>query len=473
MATDGRFVANHSKTLALVAVGSTLEFYEFQVFGMFTVVIGHLFFAPDMPGWVRSFATFSLLAFAFFFRPVSGALVGHFGDRHGRKKSFALTLLLMAAPTLLIGCLPTYAQIGLAAPLLLMLLRILQGMAGAGEMAGAAVFVTEYLPAKRVGLASGVLYGAIHGGYILAAAISTLVIVLLTPAELMSFGWRIPFILGGLMGFIAVWLRRSLRETPLFAHLAEIRTPAHAKPVRAVLRNFRGQVVLVAGLAGYVGVVVSTAFLYVPTWLQSDQHVSQSVIFKIITAAFLVMSVAAPAWGWLSDRIGVCRALAIGAVGTAALSWGFYLNLDVAVQDPLLLGAWFAGLAFTAGSAGCAFALASSVFPTWLRLSGLGMSYNLGLAIFVGLTPMTLAWLTHTFGSIPIPLYISGACLLGVVVAIASLRFRNYLVTPETEPQSVEPTYNDSKGNQDGLDARLPRSRYAHLNPVQKKEQMR
>ena len=142
------------RNLALASLGSLLEFYEFMVFGFFTVVIGRLFFPPDLPDAVKTFQAFALYSLGFALRPVSGAIIGHLGDKFGRKKLFMITVLMMALPTLLIGLLPTYAQIGIMAPILLLVLRILQGVALAGEFAGASVFVTEHVPGSRVATAA-------------------------------------------------------------------------------------------------------------------------------------------------------------------------------------------------------------------------------------------------------------------------------------------------------------------------------
>ncbi|MFL6704337.1 MAG: MFS transporter, partial [Paraburkholderia graminis] len=165
--------ARDYRTLALAALGGTLEFYDFVIFVFFTSVIGSLFFPPGIPDWLRQFQTFGIFAVGYFVRPVGGIVMAHFGDLLGRKKMFTLSVLLMSLPTLLIGVLPTFAQIGFAAPLLLLLMRVLQGAAVGGEVPGAWVFVSEHVPRRHVGLACGTLTGGLTAGILLGSLVAT------------------------------------------------------------------------------------------------------------------------------------------------------------------------------------------------------------------------------------------------------------------------------------------------------------
>ncbi|WP_312204441.1 MFS transporter, partial [Mixta calida] len=178
------------KTLSLAALGGALEFYDFIIFVFFAAVIGELFFPPDIPDWLRQLQTFGIFAAGYLARPLGGIVMAHFGDRVGRKKMFSLSILLMALPTLAIGMLPDYHAIGIAAPLLLLLMRMLQGAAIGGEVPGARVFVAEHVPEKRIGIACGTLTAGLTAGILLGSLVATLINTTLSPATLVGGGWR-------------------------------------------------------------------------------------------------------------------------------------------------------------------------------------------------------------------------------------------------------------------------------------------
>ena len=210
---------NDYRTLTLAALGGVLEFYDFVIFIFFAVVISQLFFPPDMPDWLRQVQTFGIFAAGYLARPLGGIIMAHFGDLAGRKRMFMLSVLLMALPTLLIGLLPTYSSIGIWAPLLLLLLRVMQGAAIGGEIPGAWVFVAEHVPPRHVGFACGTLTAGLTGGILLGSLVAMAVTRSYAPDELLAGGWRVPFLLGGAFGLLAVWLRQYLQETPVFMEM--------------------------------------------------------------------------------------------------------------------------------------------------------------------------------------------------------------------------------------------------------------
>ncbi|WP_375781607.1 MFS transporter, partial [Aeromonas enteropelogenes] len=207
------------KTLSLAALGGALEFYDFIIFVFFAVVIGELFFPADIPEWLRQFQTFGIFAAGYLARPLGGIIMAHFGDLIGRKRMFTLSIIMMALPTLLIGLLPTYAALGIAAPLLLLLLRILQGAAIGGEVPGAWVFVAEHVPTRRIGLACGTLTAGLTAGILLGSLVATAINRSMNPSDVSEWGWRLAFVLGGIFGIVAMYLRRWLHETPVFAEM--------------------------------------------------------------------------------------------------------------------------------------------------------------------------------------------------------------------------------------------------------------
>ncbi|KAF1021845.1 MAG: Proline/betaine transporter [Paracidovorax wautersii] len=227
------------KTLGLSALGGTLEFYDFVIYVFFATVVSKLFFPADMPDWLRMLQTFGIFAAGYLARPVGGIIIAHYGDVIGRKRMFTLSIFLMAVPTLVIGLLPTYAAIGVAAPLLLLAMRVLQGAAIGGEMPGAWVFVAEHVPANRYAFGVGALTAGITGGILLGSLMAIFINTVYTPDEVSGWAWRIPFILGGVFGLVSVYLRRYLEETPVFKELAARRTQARELPLKTVLREHR------------------------------------------------------------------------------------------------------------------------------------------------------------------------------------------------------------------------------------------
>ena len=230
---------------ALVATlaGNTLEFYDFVIFVFFAVTIGTLFFPPDTPEWLRQLQTYGLFAAGYLARPIGGIVMAHFGDRIGRKKMFTLSVLLMSLPTLALGLLPTYATAGYAAPLMLLVMRLLQGAAIGGEIPGAWVFVSEHVPARRVGLACSVLTAGLTAGILLGSLVATAINLSFTPQQILDLAWRLPFLLGGVFGLLAVWLRRWLHETPVFEAMRARQQLSAELPLKAVLRDHGAAVI--------------------------------------------------------------------------------------------------------------------------------------------------------------------------------------------------------------------------------------
>ena len=207
------------KTLGLAALGGALEFYDFIIFVFFAPAIGQLFFPAAMPDWLRQVQTFGIFAAGYLARPLGGIIMAHFGDLFGRKRMFTLSVLLMSVPTLMMGLLPTYASIGVLAPVLLLLLRVMQGAAVGGEVPGAWVFVSEHVPQRHIGYACGTLTAGLTAGILLGSLIASAINRHFAPAEISAYAWRIPFLLGGVFGMFSVYLRRWLHETPVFAEL--------------------------------------------------------------------------------------------------------------------------------------------------------------------------------------------------------------------------------------------------------------
>ncbi|WP_339011793.1 MFS transporter [Aeromonas popoffii] len=381
------------KTLSLAALGGALEFYDFIIFVFFAVVIGELFFPADIPEWLRQFQTFGIFAAGYLARPLGGIIMAHFGDLIGRKRMFTLSILLMALPTLLIGLLPTYAVLGIGAPLALLGLRILQGAAIGGEVPGAWVFVAEHVPARRVGLACGTLTAGLTAGILLGSLIATAVNKSLTPAEVSDWGWRVPFLLGGIFGIVAMYLRRWLHETPVFAEMQANKALAEELPLKTVLRNHKGSVVISMLLTWLLSAGIVVVILMTPTYLQKVHGISPADALTANSLAILALTLGCILYGRLIDAIGSGPTFMLGSLLLAGASYAFYHGL-AAGTDLLVPLYMLAG--FAVGIVGAVPYVMVNAFPAVVRFSGLSFSYNVAYAIFGGLTPMLVTlWMKN------------------------------------------------------------------------------
>jgi MFS family permease len=383
-----RLSRNDYRTLVLAALGGALEFYDFIIFVFFAVVIGQLFFPPDMPDWLRQLQTFGIFAAGYLARPLGGIVMAHFGDMLGRKRMFMLSIFLMSVPTLAIGLLPTYAVIGIWAPLLLLALRILQGAAIGGEIPGAWVFVSEHVPPRHVGFACGTLTAGLTGGILLGSLVATAVNKLYAPAELLAEGWRVPFIIGGAFGLLSVWLRQWLHETPVFKEMQARQALADELPLKTVLREHRPAVILTMLMTWLLSAAVVVMILMTPTLVQKLYGISAATALQANSIATLFLSLGCVAFGALADRYGAGRVLMAGCTMLGATSALFYQQMSVAPQN---IYGMYALCGFFVGVIGVVPSVAVQAFPPRVRFSGLSFSYNVAYAVFGGLTPVIVS----------------------------------------------------------------------------------
>lgn len=402
------------RTLGLATLGGALEFYDFIIFVFFTTVIGQLFFPPDTPEWLRQLQAFGLFAAGYLARPLGGIVMAHFGDRAGRKRMFMLSVLLMAVPTLLIGLLPTYAAIGYAAPLALLLLRILQGAAIGGEVPGAWTFVAEHVPDGRVGFACGLLTAGLTVGILLGSLVATAITTRLDTEEVLAFGWRIPFLIGGVFGLFAVYLRRLLAETPVFEELRRRRELVQGLPLRVVLADHRPAVALSMLLTWLLTAAIVVVILMTPTLIQKLFAIAPARALAANSLAAFTLSIGCVVFGVLGDRIGAARVLLLGSVALLLTTYALYLGLQASPQHLFSL---YALTGFSVGVVGVIPALMVRAFPPPVRFSGISFAYNVAYAIFGGLTPLLVTVLMKIQPLAPAH-YVAALCLVGVGVAL-------------------------------------------------------
>ena len=407
------------RTLILAALGGALEFYDFIIFVFFTAVIAKLFFPPDMPEWLRQLQTFGIFAAGYLARPLGGIVMAHFGDRVGRKRMFMLSVLLMAVPTLLMGLLPTFAVIGIAAPVLLLLLRVLQGAAVGGEVPGAWVFVSEHVPESRIGFACGTLTSGLTFGILLGSLVASWVNTTWTPDEVLHWAWRLPFILGGLFGLLAVWLRRYLEETPVFEEMRRRRELVKGLPLKVVLQGHWGAVIRSMLITWTLTAGIVVVILMTPTLVQSLFAIPADAAAQASSMATFALCVGCVLFGLAVDRFGANRVLVFGAVGLAAATAALYQTLAVAPEH-------FA-IAFTitglfVGVTGAIPTLMVRAFPPAIRFSGISFAYNIAYAILGGLTPLVVSlWIRGGEPFAPV-YFVAIASAAGIVAAVWSAR---------------------------------------------------
>jgi MFS family permease len=400
------------QTLTLAALGGALEFYDFVIYVFFASAIGQLFFPADLPDWLRLLQTFGIFAAGYLARPFGGILIGHFGDRLGRKRMFTLSLFLMAAPTLAIGLLPTYASVGITAPLLLLCMRILQGIAIGGEVPGAWVFVAEHVPASRVGLAIGTLTAGLTVGILLGSLTAGAISTAFSPAEVIRYAWRIPFIMGGAFGFLSVYLRRFLQETPVFKEMSARRALARELPLATVFRKHKGATCLSIGLTWVLSAGIVVVILFTPTYLQQVHHIAAARALRANSVATLMLALGCLCFGWANDRFGTRATMLAGFTALLFGSIAFYTALPGMLMVPYAVTGFLVGVVTTVPI------VAVRSFPAPVRFSGLSFSYNLSYAIFGGLTPVLLSlWLRS---NVMAPAYyVAGLALLGLLLSLA------------------------------------------------------
>jgi MHS family proline/betaine transporter-like MFS transporter len=415
-------------------VGNMLEWYDFALFGFFARQLGAHFFPAGDPT-VSLLAAFGTFAAGFLMRPVGGALFGWIGDRFGRKQALIGSVLAMALPSFFIGLLPDTTRIGLAAPVLLILLRMLQGVAVGGEYMASAVFLVEGAePGRRGYMGSWGPFGA-SAGTLLGSAAGAIVNVVLPPEAVMAYGWRIPFLLGILVAFGGLAIRRHYVE----------RVP-HQRPSdfplgEAFTQHWRTMLHLI-GLTAAISVGFYTTFVYAATWLEQTVSVPASTALEINTVAMALLLVIIPLVGKASDRVGRRRVLVWAAGGLMLLACPL-MALMARGHLVTILGGQL-GLALLVGANGAVLPAAMAELAPWrVRCTVLSVGYNVSLAILGGTTPMVAAWLvSRTQVQLAPAVYLTAAAAVTFVAALMLPTAARHRMTTEFEslrPSRAEP----------------------------------
>lgn len=421
------FTSQQKKILFLSSLGGVLEFYDFIIYIFLAPFIEKLFFA-DSSSYVATLKTLAIFSAGYLIRPLGGIFFSHFGDRYGRKVVFLLTVIFMAVPSFAIGLLPTTAQIGVAAPLLLLVFRAMQGLALGGEIPAAITFVSEHVPPSRRGLSLAVLYFGINLGLLLGSLITTILTSILSGEEVLAYGWRIPFILGGFFGIIAIYLRRYLHETAAFASLK--RDELQRVPLLSLLRTSSLQVFQGLCLVA-LGSVTVFFYLYWPQYLYQNMHYDYAAMMRVNTIGTLVLNFMIIAGGIAADRFGYRRVYFLCAVTLMIVTYPLFLLFNMGSMTLVICS--YIAFSFLFGFIPSAYSsILCSLFPTSVRYSGIALSYNLAYALFGGLSPVICTLVIKEFDSVLAPAY--------YVIAIAALAAAATIFGRNTRVYTIEKT---------------------------------
>jgi MHS family proline/betaine transporter-like MFS transporter len=410
--------AHQARTVIAGVIGNVLEWYDFALFGFLAPIISPLFF-PAESRIASLLATYGVFALGFLMRPVGGILFGHIGDRMGRKKALEWSVLLMALPTTMLGLLPTYAQIGLLAPLLLTLIRMLQGISVGGEFIGSISFLGEHAPAQSRGFLGS--WSAASGtfGNLLGSGTAALVVTFVPSTDLAAWGWRVPFICGFAVGVVGLWLRLGIAESPQFKKAVAQGEVARVPLLLALRRDGRA-ILTTAGLTLMLSIGFYLPWIWLPTWMSRiiPHHLPLSEALTINTLAMGVMLVLCPIFGALSDRLGRRVVILVGCAGLTVLAYPLFLLLSTGTELADLQGQLAIAL-FAAMVGGVAPAAYVELFPTETRYSGIALGYNGTQALLGGTTPFIATWLIEVTGNLLAPaFYFLAAALLSGVAAL-------------------------------------------------------
>lgn len=390
--------SNAKKAVAAASIGNALEWYDFTIYALFAVYIAKNFFpgGNDTVELIKSFLAFGL---GFLIRPLGAVVLGVYADKAGRKAALFLTIMIMAAGTLLIAIAPTYAAIGIGAPLIILAGRVLQGFSAGGEVGSAAAFLVEHAPEGQKGKYAAWLQASMAFSNIIGAFVALGVTSLLTEDQIGDWGWRIPFILGLLIAPVGLWMRRSLDETPHFkAKFDEKPEAAHKEhaPLKEIFTTYRGALLKGTAFSVLWAASVYVMVIYMPVYVQRAFGFTGTQAFISALISNILMAIACIAAGAVSDKIGRRLTLAITTtvllVAIHPLLWWLHhsptLGTLITVQSCFCV--------MVAGVVGVAPSALSEVFPTHIRSTGMSLAYNISTTIFGGFAPAALTWLGTT-----------------------------------------------------------------------------
>jgi MHS family proline/betaine transporter-like MFS transporter len=398
--TDNEIAAHKQACMKKVILsgmmGNGLEWYDYALYAQMTFIISELFF-PGTNESAKLLATFGVFAVGFVFRPVGAVLFGYIGDRYGRRASLVIAILMMAIPTGCIGLLPTYEQIGMLAPILLTLIRIFQGMSLGGEFSGSITYMVEHAPSNRRGIAGAASVVSLIIGFLLGSFVALLFVKGLSPESFHAWGWRVPFLLGIVIGLVGLYIRKECDESPAYEE-AKRKGNLSDKPVRTALALHK--IKMLQAFALYISVTMPfyLVSVYLLSFTQKKLGLAAGDALAINTTTMVTMLISTVISAAISDKIGRKPILLVGAVIMMFSVLPLFSLMGTMVYANVFLAQIILGLVV-----GCYISVIPTVlveiFPTSIRYTGMAMAYNLAAAAFGGTAPMVCEWLIGKTGT--------------------------------------------------------------------------
>lgn len=443
-ATAPKAPSDIRRIVAASLIGTTIEWYDFFLYGTAAALVFNKLFFPTADPLTGTLIAFLTYAIGFLARPLGGVVFGHFGDKIGRKKLLVLSLLMMGGATFAMGLLPTHASIGVGAPILLTALRLVQGFALGGEWGGAVLIVSEHGGAEHRGFWASWPQSGAPGGNLLATGVLALLAAVQSDAAFLSWGWRIPFLLSGVLVMVGLWIRLSVSESPVFL-AAQAKAEAQAAlglkeraPVVQVFRKDWRQVLTAIGtrFGENISYYILTSFLLV--YVTTHLGLPKTTALNALLIGSAVHFVTIPAWGALSDRIGRRPVTLIGSVGMTLWAFGFFTLVD-SKSFTVITAAVTLGLLLHGAMYGPQAAFVSEMFDTKVRYSGASMGSQLASIVAGALAPIIAVELLKDYGSsVPVSVYLSAAALVTTVTVVFARETRGRdLSTPGSETGSA------------------------------------
>ena len=401
------------------SIGNTVEWFDFATYSFLAVTLAAVFFPSGNPT-AALLSTFAIFAAAFFVRPLGGLFFGPLGDKIGRQRVLATVIILMSLSTFVIGLLPPYATIGVWAPLLLVIARCLQGFSAGGEFGGASTFLAEYSPDDRRGFLVSWLEFSTLIGFLMGSILVLLLTTVLPEDALVSWGWRIPFLLAGPLGIVGLYIRLRLEDTPEFRALKESGEVARSPLRESITENWK-QILQVGGLVIIQNVGFYVVLSYMTTYFQDPLGFSPTAASLSTTITLLVGMALIPPLGALSDRVGRKPLLLASCIGYVVLTYPLFLllntgNLFAAILAQVALGALLAVFISTS------IAALTELFPTRVRYGGFSIGYNLSVAIFGGSSPYLAQYVVSSTGSPLSPAFIVIIAAVATLLVVLTIR---------------------------------------------------
>jgi metabolite-proton symporter len=407
--------AEYRRAITAGVIGNVLEWYDFGVYGYLVPTISALFFPGGDPV-VSLLSTFAVFGVGFVMRPVGSIVFGIYGDRYGRRKALSAVIFVMALATFAMGLLPTYAQAGILAPALLVVVRLFQGLSAGGEWGGSTSYIVEFAPSGRRGFFGSWQLVGVGGGFLLGSLTAALLNGALSEADRLAWGWRLPFLFGIAVGLVGAYLRWRLDDTPKYTELEEKHAVAQA-PLGEALKQYPRETLLGFGVTLHNTVAYYIALVYMNSFIASAGKLPQATASWIVTGSLAVFVLLMPLMGWLSDRVGRRPLLLFSCAGYILLGYPFFLmassgNVGLTILSQLLM------IVLYVPYAGACPAYYAEIFPTRVRYTALSVGYNIAVAIFGGFAPFIATFLVRETGSshAPAVYVIAAAIITGIVL---------------------------------------------------------